>query len=323
MNSFALAREFRATAAAACAAFPEELGNVAVCLTSCKKLAYVAPAVAAELSKNTEAVREAVEERTAAIFRSHAAGLAYRQYPLAGAKVDMIAVRLQSRDGHSVIFTFDHEIGHFVLKNGYPAAGVSAQKAECAADAFAMLRHIQRFGPHTNQVRNHAQGITYGIILDNDTAHYTGKALQKAVRHAKQKDISGLSLKETAKLAEEIADECAIEGKILRKIGKAFQRARRHLDKEMGTRSKVIDKWVCRDEKAMPSFCRETLDVMKKHWDDPDIFGAGRLLMRDPHAMNFMEEAAKTDPYWNNALAFIDCPKVFVRRKFLRHKPCF
>jgi hypothetical protein len=91
----------------------------------------------------------------------------------------------------------------------------------------------------------------------------------------------------------------------------------------MGGRAAVLNGWVEGDKNTRLAICRETLAVMKKHWSDPDVFEAGKMLLRHPTMQTFMKEAAETDAYWKKALVFIDNPSAFVTRKFLRSRPRF
>ncbi len=321
-----LSQTFRETAAVAYAAFPQELENLVVLVTSADEAVFIAPGVAKKLAGDTQVIREAARECEDYMRERGWPGLADSPFHLLpGTDVKMIALRPRSAGGkirREDIFFLDHEIGHHILRNGYDGKGISRQKAESAADAFAMLRYIQRFGMDT-YVHFSAYNKPANIILAGDTEHYTSKALQRVIDVAKERDISGLSLQDTARLAEDIADECALTDKTLRKMRRAFNRAHRHLDKKLGGQAAVIGAWLKNDKKAYPYFCRETLDVMKKHWRDPDVFEAGRLFLGNRALQKFMHEAAETDVYWRSALTFIDNPAALVRRKFLRFRPQF
>jgi hypothetical protein len=80
--------------------------------------------------------------------------------------------------------------------------------------------------------------------------------------------------------------------------------------REIGSTTTVIDKLLAEDKEALNLFCRETLAVMKIHQNDPDIFDAGKSFLTHPSRKSFMDDAAKTDPYWRQALEFVNAPVV-------------
>ncbi len=303
-----LTAELNKVAAEAHQAFPEKLERLVVIFPPLETPVFVAPAVAAHLAENVAAVKKAVREWADCMRKRYCAGVASRNYPLAGIRVDMIAQAGDCIGDGSVesrLFNFHHEIGHHILRNGYPDV-VSAQKAECAADAYAMLWHIQRFGMDTWIVRSRAQFNAALMIFNEDTDHYTVKALQRAIEVAKEKDLSALSPREIAAEAENIADACALDEETLGRVCNAFEPARAHLDKEMGGRQVVMNKLYKSDKNAIPAFCRVVLDVMCVHADDADIFEAGKQYLSRPCVAAFMQEQAKTDPFYKDALAFLD-----------------
>ena len=114
-----------------------------------------------------------------------------------------------------------HEIGHNVVKNGF---SLDTHSAECAADAYTALRHIQIFGNNRTDFFKYYGNRASTIVLGISPIHYTNNVTQKIKQLSKEIDISKLSLPKTAKLAEKIALENKLDKKTLQKISKAFLR---------------------------------------------------------------------------------------------------
>jgi hypothetical protein len=315
-----LSRVFNETSAAAQAAFPRELKSLVVLLQPSSKLpVYVSPDIADLLTNNIAAVKTAVARITQAMQSLNAAGMAYPFYPLAGASVKLIALNKNITGVFScgytkkmrALFVLDHEIGHHVVKNGFPGfiqkngftAIVSRHLAECAADAYATLRHIQRFGNGTDfSLGTIADRNARNIVLFADAEHYTTDAMQRGVRLSQEMDISGLSLQETAELAEKIASECQLDYTTLEKIRAAFRPVFEACEAHIGSAWDVTQKLNQEDMEACKVIYWHTRDVMRAHSGDPDILKAGqRFLAGYPGLKNLMEAEEKKPAGLKNA----------------------
>lgn len=159
------------------------------------------------------------------------------------------------------ITLFDHEIGHMVVAEGgkpYPP-----HVKECAADAFAALRHIQRFGGKTDLLE-HALYESSDSVLLTTKIHYTAAVFEEIKEIASKTDICSMSLKETAELAGKIAKKHGLTEANLDKIYNAFSSARETLKK---------------DPNNIPDFIKSIVNVIKKHGNDADITKAGKLFL--------------------------------------------
>jgi hypothetical protein len=320
-----LAQEFNETAAAAYAAFPAQLARLAILLASDTEApVYVSPQVAQELTKSTSAIRQAVATYAGILKAKNAAGLSERNALLAGTPVNLIALDSENIPGlfngrftkeMRAIFNLDHEIGHHIVRNGLPSPekGVTLHKAEAAADAFAALRHIQRFGKNTGQAGNRAENIAYCIILFSDMVHYTSGAIQRAFGIADEMgdDFFNLPLQETAELAAKIADETALDGLTLKKIAEAYLPIAGYCRASMGSPQEIVRKLYDPEAtEALAVFCQGTVTVMANpvHRSDADIFNAGKRFLSAPQLQEFMTKAAAADTggYWKSALDFIN-----------------
>jgi hypothetical protein len=93
------------------------------------------------------------------------------------------------------VFQFDHEVGHLLSPNN--------EMAEYVADAYAVIRHFQRF-PNSTAIDKLADMRAAGLFF-GDAAHFTSPMVAEIV--ADKGKFDTLSLRETAKLAYNFARE--------------------------------------------------------------------------------------------------------------------
>jgi len=280
-------------------AFPDELERFVVFLTSTtRKPVYVSPEIAEKLGKGMAGIKNALKSCKKYIRKNrNVLGFA-QEGELSGKTVRIITLNgeinaIFSR-GHkkkmAAIFVMDHEIGHHIIRNGFSSTpGGTPNLAESAADAYAMLRHIQRFGKNTHYARNHGADGILNLHLKSDTAHYTADAVQRAIEVADEMgdNFFKLSLQQTAKLAADIADDYHLDDETLKKICTVFLPVQqRHYKILCGLN--IYN--ALRYEKIM---CGEILSIMAKHPNEPDILKAGRRLLDSPQ---FAKAAAKANP---------------------------
>ena len=325
-----LAEEFKRTAAAAEAAFPDKLGNLVVFLAPSRgKAVYVSPQIADELSNNVAEVKKTFEFIEEGMRRMGVAGLAPPLYPIGNVGIGMVAMLKEQSGFYSPgntkemwsLFVLDHELGHRLLRNGTYRNASSPQHAESAADAYAMLRHIQRYGKVTKFAESYGPRRSKLLVLYGDTNHYSKFTMDKVIETSRERDICGLSLQETAELASQIADDTRLDKQFLEKLENAYRPVARVYEKHTGGPKILRPKFPKKDPEAYDLICREPLAVMRDHGDDQDILALGKeFLTSFPSIRKFMQQGAKTDRYWQEALAFIDPPAKPLLRKALVHK---
>lgn len=313
-----LAEEFNKTAVEAHAVFPHDLDNLVLLLPQTSETpVYVSPEIAQQLTENIAEVKTLILGFKALMYQESAGGVAVPQFPLAGMTVRLIALDQEDVPGlfsdrytreMRIIFNLDHEIGHHILKNGHPYRGVSEGEGETVCDVFAMLRHIQRFGNDTDNAGYFAESRAYTIVLLANAEHYTTNAVQGAIQYAAKKDISRLSLEDTAALAEKIAKISRVDDETLEKVREAFAPAHENFKIMFGDLSGISKAFYSGDKDAYGFICSELLATMEEHQADPDVMKAGRQFFSYPPIRNFVIESAKTEPYWQAALAFIESP---------------
>ena len=178
------------------------------------------------------------------------------------------------------IDAYNHEIGHLLVKNGVAYSGNFYEQhiAECAADAFSALRHIQLFGKETDffKYANYSHAIVEGF----SPIHYMDIVLQKIEAVSKEQDISALSFKDTVKLAGEIAKEYHLSEDTLDTITAAFV----SVAALNGQGNKIQ--------------ATECYKVMQQYKNDHDIYRAGKRYLEIPAVKNCIDMA---EPFWVDA----------------------
>lgn len=307
-----LREEFRRTIAAEADAFPDKLSRLVVALPSSGTPVYVSPEVAAALTEKTDRVKKEIRKMIGDLRQKGFAGVNYPRTVFAGEVVGLIAFdtpRGFFSKGYSRemwrLFVLDHELGHRVVRNG-SYRDVSVNHAESAADAHAMLRHIQRYGNDTNFSKNYGRRRASSVVLLGDTGHYTEPAVRRAVELSRHIELKGLSLETIADLAAEIADETAGEPAKLNDLREAFLPVWILCRSMYGSPNAILTKLYEQDPDAYDLICRKTLEVMKDNADNPDVQKVGKdFLTGIPPVARFMKKQAETNSFWQEAQAFL------------------
>ena len=312
-----LAQKFNEISAAAYEVFPQELSRLAVFLTpSSEAPVFVSPEIADQLTKSTSVIKSVIKKLTGMMYDRGWAGYADSSYSIAGTPVNMILLNDENTTGvfkgrctkdMRTIFLLNHEIGHHILEKGLAVSGVATrQYAESVADAYAMLRHVQLFGKDTDHAGGYGDSRALPIVLLADTDHYTADVIQSAIQISDEMDISALTLRQTKALAEKIAEGCIFDDETLIRIRDAFLPVQKACEMLVGGAWDIIHKLYEEDKEAYAIFCYGTLAVMRQHSEDPAILKAGKQFLSYPAIRSFMTESAKSDPFWQEAIDFVD-----------------
>lgn len=125
-----------------------------------------------------------------------------------GYAVVLGAKKIPVMDEHPLIqiigksFTFDHEVGHILSKR----FGKKTLN-ECTADAFAALRHIQKFGKDPDFLRHVSWFRAHGLLAYNHKIHFTSPVIDRIIFDSQHQDFSKLSPQETLERAMKYADQ--------------------------------------------------------------------------------------------------------------------
>ncbi len=308
-----LTQIFNETAEKAHDAFPLQFQAMVIFQTSADAPLYVSPEFAEHLTQNIDAVREAIKRTGKEMEQLNAAGLASPYFPVGGKVAQMIALQdspggVFSRNYTAemrAVYVLDHEIGHHVVKNG---RGAGPHLGEAAADAYASLRHIQRYGQGTDffDYLNKASMV----VLGHSPIHYTRDTMMHVKELAWEQDISKLSLQETALLAERIAQQTHLQGHKLDKIAQAFSGAAKVYQEKLGTKNEIVAKTYAKDPATYELFLRETLKVMQGN-KDADVQRAAYEFFQYPPMQEFTRNAVATNPEFKDAPAILATAKEF------------
>ncbi len=127
-------------------------------------------------------------------------------------------------------FAFDHELGHAVIPDG-ASYGSNDYIPECIADAYAVIRHFQRFGADSNALDALAAARAYYMIFKKERwDHFTSPVIAELLERRYEIDWNALSPQETAQLAHDFAFKYAMERHTLLDLQDSFDRYQGHND---------------------------------------------------------------------------------------------
>ena len=119
-------------------------------------------------------------------------------------------------------YAFDHEVGHVVVRNGMNVSNENL--SECAADAYAALRHIQRFGTSVFWLESVARWRAMDMVFNRGDLgdHFTSPVISGIISDSARFDFAGLSPQETAERAWRYAKNFALPRDRLMDVDEAF-----------------------------------------------------------------------------------------------------
>ncbi len=316
-SAFSLKDVFNETAADAVLQFPQQLDNFYLASAVTGQI-YVSPVSAQLLTDCAQTAKAGIEDAIQFVRTKGMAGLAKtvevkkkksffhterKDFNLvimnADEKFLSQDMQFQASGKFSpaihMISILDHEIGHHVAPGGkgesYP------NLMESAADAYAALRHVQRFGNDTDFFDNVTFTRTRLIVHNKSPFHYTTAVMQKIEKLRKEMDLSALSPQETAELAGKIAHSYCMPPQVIQKVAFAFQPLKIYMaQKGIGDNPAPSDSNI--------GYFRLLVDIMRRNKDDHDVYRAGKLII-SKHLDTLKGEAAK-DPFWKEALSFME-----------------
>jgi len=101
------------------------------------------------------------------------------------------------------VYVFDHEVGHLICEDGY--GWMSPNLKESVADAYAVIRHIQRFGSADGVAAVPAMRAVELAFRNDSGAHFTTTTAAAIIEDSKRVDFSKFSPDETKALASTYA----------------------------------------------------------------------------------------------------------------------
>ncbi len=139
---------------------------------------------------------------------------------------------LSHQQSLDLLHTLDHELGHLVMPGGLYTPSSSADRdllSENMAEAYAQLRHYQRFGTQQTRLTHNAQELARSFVFNSKSygTHYyypTTRAIEKRRNNI---DFKGLSVSDIAGLARRFALEFTPSTALVDDLNTVFAPCRR------------------------------------------------------------------------------------------------
>lgn len=150
--------------------------------------------------------------------------------------------------------TFDHELAHAVI----PQALGTTRRAfrESIADAFAAVRHFQRYGTRTGAIKTLLQRRAALAFFNQDPEHFTSPTLELALAMKKEFNYKSLTPTETALMAELLATTGGLSRREMKNLSYHFNKLsgaldevhderhlRKFVDMTFSAKSAEMNKW--------------------------------------------------------------------------------
>jgi hypothetical protein len=139
---------------------------------------------------------------------------------------------------------FDHELGHLVVRGGYFSQDPTLR--ETAADTFAVLRHIQRYGDESKAIEKAGWRRAFDFVTSGDAGHFTMLAVDEIITLKDKLDIKNMTPQQTADLASRLALKHTPHADITNSIAYEFEPVRvamertRNIEAAMKTLADII-----------------------------------------------------------------------------------
>ena len=124
-------------------------------------------------------------------------------------------------------YVLDHELGHAVtiltIDKQSMKTSSFGNKAECEADAYAMIRHYQRYGENSTFPEYVRDLRNMNAVHKMDVTHWTSRAVQKVIDLNVAGKLKGMTPQQSRDLAVQIAQETHLSADAEHNVGKAFK----------------------------------------------------------------------------------------------------
>ena len=145
-----------------------------------------------------------------------------------------------------LLFVLDHELAHCAIKNGFSngARGdtYSVLMGESIADAYALIRHYQRFGTESAANNKYVSpgGRADNFMLWGDSGHFTSFVLDAITKRKDVIDFNKLDSQQTADLARRFALEYIPPKQVIDDLSWAFAPIKSEFKKNPSTGLKAL-----------------------------------------------------------------------------------
>ncbi|TAL27574.1 MAG: hypothetical protein EPN97_17055 [Alphaproteobacteria bacterium] len=124
----------------------------------------------------------------------------------------------------NVLAIFDHELGHLLIPDAMKNSTLSETLfSEAAADVYAVIRNIQRFGQHAQGASVISWKRAIGFVEHGVQSHFTFFALDELEQLQDRIDFKALTPQQSLQLARRVALQHAPHENLVRNLSEAFQ----------------------------------------------------------------------------------------------------
>jgi hypothetical protein len=145
-----------------------------------------------------------------------------------------------------LLFVLDHELAHCGIKDGFGRASSARDYkillGESVADAYALIRHYQRYGVDSNSQNRYItpSARADNFILWGDSTHFTSFVLDAIAKRKHEVDFDKLDTQQTAELARRFALEFMPPERVVEDLQWTFNALRAEFRKDPNAGIKAL-----------------------------------------------------------------------------------
>jgi len=123
-------------------------------------------------------------------------------------------------------YVLDHELGHAVTMLNIDKQSMKTSsfgnKAECEADAYAMIRHFQRYGADSTFPQYVRDLRNMNVVHKGDVVHWTSRAIDRVIALNAKGKLKNMTPQEARDTAQQIAREEHLSADAENNVAQAF-----------------------------------------------------------------------------------------------------
>lgn len=123
-------------------------------------------------------------------------------------------------------YVLDHELGHAVTMLNIDKQSMKTSsfgnKAECEADAYAMIRHFQRYGADSTFPQYVRDLRNMNVVHKGDVIHWTSRAIDRVIEMNAEGKLANMTPQQARDTAQQIAREVHLSADAENNVAQAF-----------------------------------------------------------------------------------------------------
>jgi|GEM_PF-1432954 len=127
-------------------------------------------------------------------------------------------------------YVLDHELGHAVTMLNIDKQSMKTSsfgnKAECEADAYAMIRHFQRYGADSTFPQYVRDLRNMNVVHKGDVIHWTSRAIDRVIEMNAAGKLQSMTPQEARDTAQQIARDVHLSADAENNVSQAFAATR-------------------------------------------------------------------------------------------------